>query len=126
MIRKIILLLFVFLSIAKNEAEAVTVNGINYWFDKNTNTAEVRDYNYSGDIIIPETVIYNNITYTVTSIGSGAFYNDTELTSVSIPNTVTAIKSANSNGTFYGCTSLTSIILREVQEGQGPGEDRRP
>ena len=111
MIRKIILLLFVFLSIAKNEADAVTVNGINYWFDKNTNTAEVRDYNYSGDIIIPETVIYNNITYTVTSIGSGAFYNDTELTSVSIPNTVTAIKSANSNGTFYGCTSLTSIII---------------
>ena len=111
MIKKILLLLLVLLPIAKNEAEAVTVNGIDYLFNKKTNTAEVQAYNYSGDIVIPETVVYNNVTYTVTSIGIGAFYNATGLTSVSIPNTVTAIKSANSCGTFFGCTSLTSIII---------------
>ena len=43
----------------------------------------------------------------VTSIGGGAFFSCSSLTSVTIPNGVTSI-----NGdTFYGCTSLTSIIL---------------
>lgn len=45
---------------------------------------------YSGDIVIPETVTHEDVTYTVTAILENTFWQS-ELTSVSIPNTVTHI-----------------------------------
>ena len=62
---------------------------------------------YSGDVVIPESVTYNNVTYTVTGIGGSAFYDCEEMTSVTIPNSVTSIGSY----AFYKCTSLTSIEI---------------
>ena len=64
---------------------------------------------YSGSVIIPETVIYNGTTYSVTSIGEAAFSDCSSLTSVSIPNSVTSI----GYRTFYGCSALTSITIPE-------------
>ena len=83
------------------------------------------DYpDYSGDVVIPDSVIYNGKTYQVTSIGNSAFYNSS-LTSVTIGNNVTSIgqeafflsslnsvtigKSVTSIGesAFEGCSSLT-------------------
>ena len=46
-------------------------------------------------------------TYSVTSIGGGAFYGCSSLTSVTIPNSVTSI----GNGAFRYCSSLTSITI---------------
>ena len=71
------------------------------------NTVEVApgENKYSDDKIIPETVTYQDVTYTVTAIGNGAFGNCVDLTSVEIPNTVTAI----GNDAFQGCESLTSV-----------------
>jgi hypothetical protein len=45
---------------------------------------------YSGDIVIPETVTHEDVTYTVTAILEDTFWQS-NLTSVSIPNTVTHI-----------------------------------
>lgn len=90
------LILFSFLSIAHiiAIASAVKIDGIYYNFSQNK-TATVTEYKpsgyYSGNIVIPETVTYSGVTYTVTSIGGGAFYKCTGLTSVTIPNFVTTI-----------------------------------
>lgn len=48
---------------------------------------------------------YNNVTYSVTKIGSRAFLQNTEITSVTIPNTITEV----SHEAFLGCQNLTTI-----------------
>ena len=100
------------------------------WANKLTVTIDNTPYaEISGDIVIPETVNYDGVTYSVTSIGGWAFYNCSGLTSVTIPTGVTSIGRyafddcrgltsvtiPNSvisigEGTFYGCTGLTSVI----------------
>ena len=60
-----------------------------------------------GDLIIPNTVTYNGITYSVTEIATGAFNDCNELTNIVIPNTVTAIR----NSAFQSCVGLTSITI---------------
>ena len=59
------------------------------------------------EVVIPATVIYNDVAYSVTSIGDGAFWRCTGLTSIEIPNSVTSIGA----GAFYECTGLTSIVI---------------
>ena len=70
---------------------------------------EAEDYysDYSGDIIIPQTVTYNGKTYTVTSIGWYAFSQCRNMTSVTIPNSVTYI----GESAFQDCTGLTSVTI---------------
>ena len=65
-------------------------------------------YSYvTGDLIIPDSVEYNNIKYAVTTIGSNAFYNCTGLTSVIIGNSVKDI----GDNSFHNCSGLTSIVI---------------
>ena len=120
-------------------ASDTSVDGIWYNFDDGNLTAEVTyrgdEYDtyadeYSGEVIIPASVTYNAQTYTVTSIGSDAFYGCSSLTSVTIPNSITSIgdwafgdctgltsvtipNSVTSigNGTFEGCSGLTSVTI---------------
>ena len=61
----------------------------------------------SGDIEIPRKVIYNSKTYTVTSIGKGAFRYCSSLESVTIPNSVTSI----GDDAFSYCSSLESVTI---------------
>lgn len=61
---------------------------------------------YSGDIIIPESVIHENLSYNVTSIGQFAFYNS-EVTSVTLPNTIVSI----GNYSFAKSSSMKSCVL---------------
>ena len=93
-------------------AEAAVIDGIKYSLNDETLEAEVirnSDNPYSGDITIPESVDYNDKTYSVTSIYSGAFRSCSGLTSVTIPNSVTSI----ATGAFGGCSALESIIVEE-------------
>lgn len=69
-------------------------------------TVEVTKGPYSGDVSIPSTVTYNGQSYSVTSIGYGAF-RDTQITSITIPESVTSI----GNRAFDGCYNLTSITI---------------
>ena len=62
---------------------------------------------YSGDIVIPATVTYNETTYPVTSIDAIAFYGCHDLTSIVVPNSVTEI----GQEAFGNCPGLTSIVV---------------
>ena len=93
------------------------VGGIFYKITDNANkTVEVTykgdSYNeyrneYTGVVIIPETVTYSSRTYSVTSIGRSAFYQCSGLTSIEIPNSVTSI----GEYAFFNCTGLTSVTI---------------
>ena len=80
---------------------------------KKTVKVTYRDYyydtysgEYSGNIVIPETVMYEDVTYNVISIGAYAFINCPDLTSVTIPKSVTNIERC----AFYR-TGLTTVTI---------------
>lgn len=85
------------------------IEGIKYRLEEETLTAEVikNPNGYRGNIIIPETIVFNEVTYRVTSVGKQAFGNCFSLTSVVIPNSVTSI----GRDAFWGCDSLKSIVI---------------
>ena len=108
--KKLLLLLAFALSASSTVfAEEVEIDGL--WYNLSETTAEVVKYKnnvqYFGNIVIPETVSYNETEYSVTSIGNMAFYDCRSLTSVTIPNSVTTIGQA----AFNGCCGLTSILI---------------
>ena len=76
-----------------------------------TVTYKSTSYNsYSGSVVIPASVTYNNKTYSVTSIGNNAFYNCNGLTSIIIPESVTSIGSR----AFCGCDKLTFVHISDL------------
>lgn len=89
-------------------ADAVEINGIYYNLITKVKTAEVTQNpnKYTGNVIIPSSVVYNDVTYSVTSIGDDAF-NGSTLTSVTMPNSVTSI----GNSAFRDCSGLTSVAI---------------
>ena len=91
-------------------AVTVEIDNIRYNINLKTGLTEVTTnpyHPYSGDVVIPETVTYNSVVYTVTSINNNAFYYCVNLTSVSIPSTVTSI----GDYVFCGCRNLSSIDI---------------
>ena len=101
-------------------AETVEINGIRYNVNPEAKTAEVirsGSGEYSGVVVIPQNVTFNNIACKVTSIGSSAFYNCYDLNSVTIPNSVTSI----GGNAFYGCSSLTSVTIPNSVTSIGSG-----
>lgn len=90
-------------------SDAVEIDGIYYNLIKKASMAEVAEApkRYTGDIVIPDSVIYDGQTYHVTSIGSMAFAHCTQLKSVKIANSVTAINQE----AFAECRNIKEIPL---------------
>lgn len=105
---KLCTLLFALMAGLSTAFAATIINGIAYSFNTSNQTAMVTTGGtYTGDVVIPETVTYEDITYTVTYIGVNAFRNCTGLTSIFIPNSVIGI----GERAFLGCSGLTSLSI---------------
>lgn len=115
-IRFILILLFIIVASSSYaiKNKEVKIGKITYyiWYE----TYDKKDYaevtspkegHYSGEIIIPNEITYNNKIYPVTTIGPYAFSNDINLTKVIIPNTVTKIEI----DAFLGCRGLTALTI---------------
>lgn len=89
----------------------VQIDGL--WYDLNPETKEAEvincqdDNSYSGEISIPMSLKHQKTTYTITGIGSMAFTDCRDLTSVVISNSVKSI----GEYAFEGCTGLASVSL---------------
>ena len=120
-------------TMAANLVSTQTINGLRYYlYDDYTATVTTPASGnfYNGPITIPSSVTYSGNSYSVTTIGEGAFKNCigvnsvtissgvtkieqsafngcTELLSISIPNTVSSIGTA----VFSNCSSLTSVTI---------------
>ena len=117
---RLLLLVMALLPIIASAYEA-KIDGLDYNFDYDAMTATVTyksydfndypyPYNKDWNITIaniPASVVYNGVTYNVTSIGKCAFYGCRCLTSVTIPNSVTVI----GGSAFQYCSGLTSIEI---------------
>ena len=106
-IRPALLLILLLFSSFSALAYGCKVDGIYYDITPANRTASVTRVSYSGGVIIPETIAFDGTTYSVTSIGDGAFANHSGLTSVTIPNSVTSI----GNYAFFNCSGLTSVTI---------------
>ena len=122
------------LPIETNEVVACSavaeIDGIRYALNGTDKDATVLANNYSGNVVIPESIQYSDENYSVTAIGKKAFKDCLNLSSITIPESVTSIgyyafenctdltevtipNSATniSEGAFSGCSGLTSVTI---------------
>ncbi len=112
--RKQLLLVLLALMPFLASAEEVEIDGIYYNLVSKIKEAEVisNPNEYRGNIVIPAIVEYEGVTYSVTSIGDGAFKDCLSLYSIE---TGDGVKKITQNA-FYKCRSLQSIgIGRKVE-----------
>lgn len=105
------------------------IDGLYYDLDTSNRTATVTyevdgTGNYaslSANVKIPESVVYNGVTFTVTKIADKAFANCTVMESISIPGSVVQVgnlqwwkyKTDFSELPFYNCTSLKRVRFED-------------
>lgn len=99
-----------FMTYGSNPTE-FTVGDLNYRVNDDnvsvTVTGHVNGYDATGDLIIPESVSYEDHDYAVTVIGNSAFLYCFYLTSLTIPNSVTTIE----EGAFAYCSGFTGDLV---------------
>ena len=84
-------------------------NGIRYKIGENNTVSVVsREARYSGDVVIPEQVTYNGVTYSVTTIGY--LGTCTGLLSVNIPPSIKSI----ATDAFDECDNLTAVNITDI------------
>ena len=99
--KRFLFLLMALCSMCLSASAYVTavIDGICYDISETTATVTSGREKYSGDIVIPESITFENSKYSVTSIGDGTFSGCSSLTSVTIPNSMTSID----DGAFESC-----------------------
>ena len=114
--KSLLFLLLTLLGCATLHAYDACIDGIYYNFSGDEAEVTCKRYqssspfyisDYSGDIVIPESVTYSGKSYSVKSVGDGAFYKCSGLTSIIIPNSVTSI----GEWAFAYCSALSSITI---------------
>ena len=86
--------------------EYSTDDGFKYNLDTKTNTAELAKYNGSAtEVSISESVTYEGVMYSVTSLGYACLYGCSSLTSINIPSSVTSLREK----CFADCSSLKTV-----------------
>ena len=83
-----------------------------FYYDVNGNEATVTYQivgmgSYSGDVVIPETVVHDGVEYAVTAIGYKAFTNCYNMTSIEIPNSIVSIGAH----AFVNCEKLQRVVI---------------
>lgn len=109
--KRIYLLTIIFFFSLIVRAVNVEIDGIMYNINAKTGLTEVvanSSHQYKGDIVIPETITYEDKEYTVTAIGESAFFQR-NITSITFPNSITSVGRA----AFYCCSLLDSVVLPE-------------
>ena len=112
---KKILLLFASVLLSLPSWAGIKIGDLYYNLDDSSMTAEVTAESYeqdnykdlSGALSIPETVVYNGKTYSVTSISTSAFAWCSGLESVTTGNSVISIGTA----AFIECSNLTTVTI---------------
>ena len=108
------------------------IDGLYYDLDTSNRTATVTyevdgTGNYaslSANVKIPESVVYNGVTFTVTKIADKAFANCTVMESISIPGSVVQVgnlqwgkyEKDSSELPFYNCTSLKRVRFEDGEQ----------
>ena len=107
------------MSMAMNaETIEYTDGDFKYSLETETKTAALSKYSGSAtEVTIPESVKHDDVTYSVTSLGSYSFYWCSSLTSIDIPSSVTSL----GNYCFSNCSSLTSINIPSSVTSLGKG-----
>ena len=106
------------LDVAAHDIEMANDDGVTIYFLLTNNSKELTvtyrgtsysnySIEYSGNVVIPDSVTYRGMAYPVTSIGESAFRDCSGLTSVTIPSSVTSIDSY----AFSDCSGLTSVTI---------------
>ena len=101
-LRFMLVSLFVIMSMAVSAdiIEYSTDDGFMYRLGTETKTAVLTRYNGSAtEVSISESVTYEGVVYSVTSLGEYCFYECSSLTSINIPSSVTSL----GNGCFSIC-----------------------
>ena len=91
----------------ENDNIYTVIDGLRYRLNNGNATVIEQPSDLSGEIVIVSSIIYNETTYTVTSIEEEAFSYCYYITDITIPSSITSIVSY----AFYNCSSLTSIAI---------------
>ena len=98
---------------------------INYYVNSNSGTCTLLSGSYTGRLVVPDSVVYEGMTYTVTQVTTEAFRNNgvrnkpSQVTYLSLPSTITymgynCFKNATFDSVRFRCATPPSIEMNRA------------